>query len=221
MNNRKQFSRRALSKQIGMAAGITLLGPAVARAAVVTPEQVEGPFHPIDEQSDTDLDLTVVQGHSKSATGEVILVRGRVVDTDGRTLSDALVDVWQANHHGRYSHPADENTAPLDPDFQGWGLLKTDADGRYRFKTILPGAYPLPAVGGEGWRCKHIHFQITRPGAKDLTTQMYFRGDPLIEQDLEVAKISEEQRHLLIADAITDATTGLPLYQFDMVVAKA
>ena len=221
MGKRRRFSRRAVTKHIGAAAGITLLGPGMARAALVTPAQVEGPFHPIDEQADTDLDLTLIDGHSRTATGEVILVRGQVVDTDGRPMQGALVDVWQANHVGRYSHPADENTAPLDPDFQGWGLIKTDADGRYGFKTIKPGAYPLPAVGGQGWRCKHIHFKVIRAEAEDLTTQMYFRGDPLIEQDLEVKKVPEDLRHLLIADAVTDDSTDLPLYQFDLVVAKA
>ncbi len=221
MDKRIRFSRRAVTKHIGVAAGITLLGSGAARAALVTPAQVEGPFHPIDEQPDTDLDLTLIDGHSRTATGEVILVRGQVVDTDGRPMPGALVDVWQANHFGRYSHPADENTAPLDPDFQGWGLIKTDADGRYGFKTIKPGAYPLPAVGGQGWRCKHIHFKVIRAEAEDLTTQMYFRGDPLIEQDLEVKKVPEDLRHLLIADAVTDDATGLSLYQFDLVVAKA
>ena len=221
MDKRRRFSRRAVTKHIGVAAGITLLGSGAARAALVTPAQVEGPFHPIDEQPDTDLDLTLIDGHSRTATGEVILVRGQVVDTDGQPMQGALVDVWQANHVGRYSHPADENTAPLDPDFQGWGLIKTDADGRYGFKTIKPGAYPLPAVGGQGWRCKHIHFKVIRAEAEDLTTQMYFWGDPLIEQDLEVKKVPEDLRHLLIADAVTDDATGLPLYQFDLVVAKA
>ncbi|MCZ6657375.1 MAG: protocatechuate 3,4-dioxygenase [Gammaproteobacteria bacterium] len=221
MDKRIRFSRRAVTKHIGVAAGITLLGPGMARAALVTPAQVEGPFHPIDEQADTDLDLTLIDGHSRTATGEVILVRGQVVDTDGRPMQGALVDVWQANHVGRYSHPADQNTAPLDPDFQGWGLIKTDADGRYGFKTIKPGAYPLPMVGGQGWRCKHIHFKVIRAGGEDLTTQMYFRGDPLIEQDLEVKKVPEDLRHLLIADAVADDATGLPFYQFDLVVAKA
>ncbi len=221
MDKRTRFSRRAVTKHIGVAAGITLLGSGAARAALVTPAQVEGPFHPTDEQADTDLDLTLIDGHSGTATGEVILVRGQVVDTDGRPMQGELVDVWQANHFGRYSHPADENTAPLDPDFQGWGLIKTDADGRYGFKTIKPGAYPLPAVGGQGWRCKHIHFKVIRAEAEDLTTQMYFRGDPLIEQDLEVKKVPEDLRHLLIADAVADDATGLPLYQFDLVVAKA
>ena len=218
MKNRGKYSRREVTRYIGMAAGAAFVTGSIARAAVPTPQQVEGPFHPIDEQLDTDLDLTMIDGHSQPAQGEVILVRGRVTDTDGRPLKDALVDVWQANHFGRYSHPEDPNTAPLDPDFQGWGLIRTDSDGRYGFRTIKPGPYPLSFLGEDGWRCRHIHFQVSQAGFGKLTTQMYFHGDPLIEQDLEIARAPEELRHLLIAQSRRDEATGLPLYQFDIVM---
>ena len=151
----------------------------------------------------------------------MILVRGQVLDTEGRPVNGALVDVWQANHDGRYNHPDDKNTAPLDPNFQGWGLIKTDDEGRYSFKTIKPGAYPLSFLGEEGWRCRHIHFNVSQPEHKALTTQMYFHGDPLIEQDLEINGLPEEQRHYLIAKSVTDESSGLPLYTFDIVVGKA
>jgi len=216
----KRLSRRNLTRQIGLAAGATLLGSSFVRAAVSpTPEQVEGPFHPIAEQADTDTDLCMIDGHTEPAQGEVIYVRGRVTDAQGQPLEGALVDVWQANHFGRYSHPEDPNTAPLDPNFQGWALIRTDAQGMYGFKTIKPGAYPLSFLGEDGWRCRHIHFQVSRPGSKKLTTQMYFHGDPLIEQDLEIAKAPKALRHTLIARSTADATTGLPLYRFDLVLS--
>ena len=88
MDKRRRFSRRAVTKHIGVAAGITLLGSGAARAALVTPAQVEGPFHPIDEQPDTDLDLTLIDGHSRTATGEVILVG--VVLTPPSPLSPSI-----------------------------------------------------------------------------------------------------------------------------------
>ena len=182
-----------------------------------TPSQVEGPFHPIDEQGDTDADLCLIDGHADPAVGEQILVRGRVTDSDGRPVEDALVDVWQANHYGRYSHPGDRNTAPLDPNFQGWALIRSD--GRYGFKTIKPGPYPLSFLGADGWRCRHIHFKVSKPGGDTLVTQMYFHGDPLIDQDLEIAKAPADQRHQLIAQMTRDDTTGLPLYRFDIVLA--
>ena len=152
--NRRGLTRRDLSRQIGLAAGATLIASSFARAATApTPEQVEGPFHPIAEQADTDTDLCMIEGRTEPAQGEVILVRGRVTDVNGQPLEGALVDVWQANHFGRYSHPEDPNTAPLDPNFQGWGLIRTDSEGRYGFKTIKPGAYPLSFLGEDGWRC--------------------------------------------------------------------
>ena len=218
MKNRTKISRREVTKHIGMAAGAALVTSSFASAAVPTPKQVEGPFHPIDEQSDTDLNLLMIDGHAEPAQGEAILVRGRVCDTEGQPLKDALVDVWQANHFGRYSHPEDPNTAPLDPNFQGWGLITTDDEGRYGFKTIKPGPYPLSFLGEEGWRCRHIHFQVSRSGFSKLTTQMYFHGDPLIEQDLEIAKAPKELRQLLIAKSKSDEVTGLPLYHFDIVM---
>ena len=221
MTNYKNVSRRDVTMQIGIVAGISLMGPGITRAAAITPEQIEGPFYPIDEQADKDMDLTLIEGHSDTAEGETILVRGRVSDADGRPLDDALVDVWQANHFGRYSHPEDNSTAPLDPNFQGWGLTKTNAEGRYGLKTIKPGAYRLSAVDGSGQRCRHIHFKVSRPGFKDLTTQMYFHGDPLIDQDLVMARTPTELRHLLIADSITDEVTRLPLYRFDLVLVAA
>ena len=221
MKNQKRFSRRDVTKRIGVVAGVGLVGPGLALAAVATPAQVEGPFHPIDPQADTDLDLTLIEGRSERATGETILVRGQVMDTDGLPLSDAIVDVWQANHDGRYSHPKDTNTAPLDPNFQGWGLITTDSEGRFGFRTIKPGAYPLSFLDEEGWRCRHIHFKVSRSGHSELITQMYFHGDPLIEQDLEIAKVPEEHRHLLIADSVIDETTGYPLFKFDLTLAIA
>ena len=221
MKHDQNISRRELNKRIGLAIGSTLVGSSFANAAIPTPEQVEGPFHPVVKQSDTDMNLLMVDGRTEHAQGNIILVRGRIMDSHDQPIKGALVDIWQANHFGRYSHEKDPNPAPLDPNFQGWGMVSTDDEGRYGFKTILPGAYPLSFLGDEGWRCKHIHFQVSQDGFKKLTTQMYFSGDPLIEQDLEIAKVAEEDRHLLIAKPEQDAASGLPLYSFDISMSQA
>ncbi len=89
MKKHTNISRRDVTKQIGIAAGISLLGPGITQAAAVTPEQTEGPFYPIDEQADMDMDLTLIEGHSETAEGETILIRGRLSDADGRPLDDA------------------------------------------------------------------------------------------------------------------------------------
>ncbi|MDA1075546.1 MAG: protocatechuate 3,4-dioxygenase [Proteobacteria bacterium] len=223
------MTRREVTRKLGLAVGIGLVGVPYARAAAQvaaeaaaqTPPQVEGPFHPIHKQADTDLDLVMIKGHQKSATGEVIGVQGRVVDTNGRPLAGVEVDVWQANHHGRYSHTGDPNPAPLDPDFQGQGIVTSDSNGRYAIRTIKPGAYPLIFLGEDGWRCRHIHFKLSGTGVNSLTTQMYFEGDPLIAQDMEIAKAPRELRSLLIASASPDPTSGVPIYTFDIVLQQA
>ena len=215
------LTRRSINRGLAVLMAAGAAGSVRAVASLATPPQVEGPFYPVDANAERDVDLTLLQGHSEPALGEQILVRGTVRDLSGKALDDAVVDIWQANHHGRYSHPKDPNEAPLDPNFQGWGIMRTSANGEYGFKTIKPGAYPLSFLGGSGWRCQHIHFKVSRPGYAPLITQMYFEGDPLIAQDLEIAKAPEESRHLLIASAVREPETGLPLYQFDIALAQA
>lgn len=214
-------TRRTVSTRLALCLGAAYVAPVRAMAGLITPSQVEGPFYPIDVNAERDVDLTRLEGHSEPATGEQILVRGVVAAADGNALPGAVVDIWQANHHGRYSHSGDPNTAPLDPNFQGWGVMKTSDAGGYGFKTIKPGAYPLSFLGGSGWRCRHIHMKVSCPGYKTLITQMYFEGDPLIEQDLEIAKAPEESRHLLIASATQDDDSGLLVYRFDITLAVA
>ena len=220
MGTENKLSRREFTKKVSTATGLGLLSTSLVSAAILTPEQVEGPFHPIDNRTDLDMDLTLIKGHQKSAIGEILLVSGLILDVDEKPISDATVDVWQANHFGRYSHPKDRNTAPLDPNFQDWGIMNTNAMGEFSFKTIKPGSYPLSFIGGEGTRCRHIHFKVSRPGYKKLITQMYFHGDPLINQDLEVAKVPEENRHLLIRKSAVDKDTGLPSFKFDLTLDR-
>lgn len=216
----KKISRRMIARQLGvLAGGASLLGSGLAYALTATPKQAEGPFYPPEPHPETDVDLTVLEGHTERATGDVMLVRGRVTDTNGHPLANARVDIWQANHWGRYAHPDDGNTAPLDPNFQGIGVAHTDADGRYGFKTIKPGAYPLSAMNEAGWRPRHIHFKVSHDSGRELTTQMYFAGDPLLEQDMLYNAAPEELRHLLLTEAATDAATGFPEHRFDIALA--
>ena len=214
----KTFSRRQVAKTLGLATGALIASPSLAEV-LATPAQTEGPFYPIVDQADKDIDLTMIDGHSESALGEPLLVRGRVLDTAGNPLADAVVDVWQANHHGRYSHAADRNTAPLDEHFQGWGIMTTDEQGYYGFKTILPGAYPLGPDASAPRRCRHIHFKVSHPDFENITTQMYFEGDPLIENDVVLKQLPRELWPLLIARPDVDGDTGLPLHRFDVVLA--
>ena len=164
-------------------------------------------------------DLTKPDG--KPAQGERIIVAGTITDEDGRPVPNTMVEVWQANAAGRYHHPADQHDAPLDPNFRGAGRVFTDAEGRYRFVTIRPGAYPWPNHAN-AWRPNHIHFSFFGPAfATRLVTQMYFPGDPLLSLDPIFNGIPDEQaRNRLIAAfdlALTKPDWALG-YRFDVVL---
>jgi len=133
------MASNSLSRR-GFLGAAALAGAAIgARAAadpLVTPSQTAGPFYPNVDQADKDADLTRIEGHDGVASGEAVEITGQVTDASGAPLANAVVDVWQANAAGRYAHEADSNPAPLDPDFQGWAILTTDAEGRYRLNDV-------------------------------------------------------------------------------------
>jgi protocatechuate 3,4-dioxygenase beta subunit len=192
MRQKDRVSRRRLLQLTGVCA----VASAFAATANPrrTPTQVLGPFYPLEKPLDTDADLTLIKGRTERAAGQVVHVVGRVLDASGAPVEGARIEIWQANTYGRYTHPGDRNSAPLDPNFEGYANLVTDAEGRYRFKTVKPGAYPA----GGSMRPPHIHFEVT--GKKDrLVTQMYFPGEARNERDYVLGRAGEN-RKLLIAD---------------------
>ena len=154
------------------------------RPLLVLPEGLaerRAPLFGPDDVAPGDADLTT--GHAGEPLGERIVVTGRLVGPAGRAVPGQLVEIWQANAAGRYNHGADRHAAPLDPNFVGAGRCLTDAEGRYRFVTIKPGAYPW-ANHPNAWRPAHIHFSVFGTKFSErLVTQMYFPGDPLLELD--------------------------------------
>lgn len=98
--------------------------------------------------------------------------------------------------------------------------MHTDALGFYRYKTIRPGAYSLEWLGAEGWRARHIHYKVSHEGRAPITTQLYFPGDPLIEQDLEIVEAPEEDRWMMISVKEESHVSGLPIYRYDVVLAN-
>ncbi|HKZ77459.1 MAG TPA: hypothetical protein VJ124_03980 [Pyrinomonadaceae bacterium] len=189
MNSPKNgFSRREMLGTAGAAlGGIFIAHPirslfAQGAKRELTPEQIMGPFFPIIRPLDHDMDLTVIKGKRGHAQGKLIHLTGRVLNSNGDPVRGAKIEIWQANAHGRYDHPSDINPAPLDPNFQGYALQITDAEGRYRFKTIKPGAYPINPVNPTNVRPPHIHFDVTGTKGR-LVTQMYFPDEPLNEKD--------------------------------------
>ena len=163
-----------ITRRVFAAGGIAAVGLATASRGFaknlpLTAESPMGPFFPLQMPSESDADLTQVKGHSNRATGNVIEVRGRVLDRLGNPISGARLDLWQANAAGRYAHPSDVATAPLDPDFQGFASIVSDSTGDWRIVTVKPGGYDSPI----GHRPPHIHFDIRGKTHRNVA-QLYF-----------------------------------------------
>ena len=172
--------REALLKGLSLAAAGFL--PVVSHAQDApkpTWMEIIGPFYPVEKPADQDADLTVIAGRTERAQGNILDLSGRVLARNGAPVAGAVVEIWQANAAGRYAHTGDRNRAPLDPNFEGYARIVTDAEGRYSIRTIKPGAYPVPS----GWmRAPHIHFDVSGKITR-LVTAMYFEGEALNEQD--------------------------------------
>lgn len=217
MDEMKKVSRRNVI-QLGLAGTVlsmTAVTESWGRALLMpTPAEVEGPFYPVTDQTDKDADMTRVAGRSGVAKGEAIMIEGAITDISGKPLADAVIDIWQANAAGRYNHPRDPNPASLDPDFQGWAVIRSDAKGHYQFITVKPGAYPATRT----WvRPPHIHFKISRRGFQTLITQMYFPHEPLNETDLLLRSKSASQQLAMIASA-EGKQENLTVYSYNIVL---
>ena len=130
-------------------------------------------------------------------TGERVTVSGRIIDGDGNAVSDAIVEIWQANAHGRYAHPDDTRALPLEDAFKGFGRVPTDDNGVFRFTTIKPGKVPAP---GGGLQAPHLNVTIFMRGLlKHLITRMYFPGEPANADDPVLASVPADRRATLIA----------------------
>jgi protocatechuate 3,4-dioxygenase beta subunit len=171
------------------------------RPLVVIPQtlsEVTGPVYGHESLGEHDGDLT--RQHAGEPLGERIILSGRVLGSDGKPLRGQLIEIWQANAAGRYAHEIDDHDAPLDPNFTGAGRCLTDDEGRYRFVTVKPGAYPWKNHPN-AWRPNHIHFSVFGQAVTErLVTQMYFPGDPLFPYDPIFNSIRDEKaRERLIA----------------------
>ncbi|HEY3614636.1 MAG TPA: protocatechuate 3,4-dioxygenase subunit beta [Gaiellales bacterium] len=184
--------------------------------------ELTGPAFGAGDVSERDGDLT--QQHEGEPLGERIIVSGRVLGADGRPVRSALVEIWQANAAGRYRHHVDQHPAPLDPNFTGGGRVLTDDEGRYRFVTIKPGAYPW-RNHDNAWRPAHIHLSIFgRAFTERLVTQMYFPGDPLFAYDpiyQSVRDPAARERMISSFDLANTKPEWALAYSFDVVLGGA
>ena len=184
-----------------------------------TLSELTGPVYGHDGIQPGDDDLT--KQHAGEPLGERILVHGRVLDEDGRPVPNTLVEIWQANACGRYIHKRDQHPAPLDPNFTGAGRTATDTQGRYKFVTVKPGAYPW-GNHSNAWRPAHIHFSLFGHSfLSRLVTQMYFPGDPLLVFDPIFNSVGDEKARARMISRFDLAAT-VPdwalAYEFDIVL---
>ena len=192
--NPSPHRRRALYF-IGVAAVAPLLPtPALPDERAATPRMTEGPFYPTSFPADSDGDLTRVAGRPKAADGVVLDVSGRIVDRTGRPLARAKLEVWQCDAFGQYHHVG-EPAGSGDANFQGYGAVMTDGEGRYAFRTIRP----VPYSG----RTPHIHFTVVEAGRRRLTSQMFIEGDPGNERDFLYRNLGRDAR--LVTMRLEDA----------------
>ncbi len=205
----QKMPRRGLV-QMGSLLG---LGALISKTALAeecrrSPPQTEGPYYPVTSRDDVDFDLTQVAGEGGTAEGEAIVVKGKIQNLDCQPVAGALVEIWQANTHGRYDHPDDDSGIEFDPNFQYWARVTTGRDGTYSFRTIYPGLYP--------GRTRHIHYRVSAPTYRTLTTQLYFAGEPKNSQDGIYMALTVAQRRLVTTELVENRTFGVRVGTFEI-----
>lgn len=179
------------------------------KAATKTPRASEGPFYPLEEMrfDDIDNDLVKIEGQVKQAGGEIMTLRGRVLDTRGNAIKSARVEIWQCDVNGNYLHTSDPNPAPQDTAFQGFGHDISNEKGEYSFRTIKPVSYP--------GRTPHIHVKAFANG-RELTSQFYLDGHPQNKLDFLYQRMTTEEQQA-VSMSFTKSKAGIET-QVDIVV---
>jgi len=171
-----ESGRREALRRLGLAAATIAAGAArwlvpsahaQGKALAPTPRDAEGPFYPRSFPADVDADLTRVAGRQGVARGTPLRLSGQVVSTDGKPLAGATLELWQCDVNGTYHHVG--ASGPQDDDFQGYGRAISTVDDSWAFTTIRP----VPYSG----RPAHLHFRISHPRSRTLTTQLYLKGE--------------------------------------------
>jgi protocatechuate 3,4-dioxygenase alpha subunit len=180
----------------------------------LTPSQTVGPFfHPALLREDCRRNVLAGPG----TAGVRIRIEGRVIDGEAVPVPDALVEIWQANGHGRYNHPLDRRDLPLDPSFTGFGRSGTDDAGRYWFETVKPGSVPFDSGRSQA---PHICVTVFARGLLNhLSTRLYFADEAANADDPILLGVPPERRATLLAERVE--TGGAPVYRFDIVLQGA
>jgi protocatechuate 3,4-dioxygenase beta subunit len=169
MKTTHSYDRRRFLARLGMASAFFTTPGVFAQQLVLTPAQTAGPFYPDKLPLDTDNDLLVINDRITPAVGEITYLSGRILDSSGSPVRNAVIEIWQTDANGAYIHSQSGNAANRDANFQGFGRFLTGSTGEYLFRTVKPVPYP--------GRTRHVHFSIQPPGGQKLITQLYVDGD--------------------------------------------
>ncbi len=176
----------------------------------LTPSQTIGPFYWGTLVSSCRADLAPA-----GVAGERIELALTLHDADGAIVPDGLLEIWQANSHGRYNHPEDRRNLRLDLGFEGFGRASTDAEGCAHFRTVKPGRVPWPHDGGQGGglQAPHINISIFARGVLNrLATRLYFHGDPALAEDPVLKLVEPPRRGTLLARRDKQGVWHLPIH---------
>jgi protocatechuate 3,4-dioxygenase, alpha subunit len=138
----------------------------------------------------------------EGVSGERVTIAGRMLDSDGQPVPDGLVETWQANSHGKYAHPEDDQNKSLEAGFKGFGRVMTDDQGRFQFTTIKPGSVPAPDGKTQA---PHIAVSVFARGLeRRLVTRIYFPDEPANSSDFALNLVEPQRRETLIARKVAD-----------------
>jgi protocatechuate 3,4-dioxygenase, beta subunit len=213
----KSLSRRRFftSAAAGTAGAAVFFSPGVfADQLMRTPAQEEGPFYPDKMPLDTDNDLLIINDSITPAVGDVTHLSGRILDSRGDPIRNAIVEIWQVDNDASYLHSKSDNYKRRDKNFQGFGRFLTGSTGEYYFRTIKPVQYP-------GRLAPHIHFAIKLKGRERFTTQMYVKGHPGNARDFVLNGVRDlKARELIIVDfaPVNASPIGELSAKFDIVM---
>jgi protocatechuate 3,4-dioxygenase alpha subunit len=167
-----------------------------------TTSQTVGPFFSIGMTRMKRDDLV-----SAGTSGERVTIAGQVFDGDGKPVSDAILEIWQANSYGKYAHPADQQDKPVEASFSGFGRIPTDDEGKFRFTTIKPGQ--VPDLDGK-LQAPHIVVSVFARGLlRRLVTRIYFPDEPANAADFALNLVEASRRETLIAKKAAGASGAL------------
>ena len=212
-------SRRAFLGSLTLGAAAWMTPGAFAEELQRTPAQTEGPFYPDKLPLDTDNDLLIINDAITPAVGEVTHLTGKILDAKGNPVRNTLVEIWQVDNRGSYVHTQGRQSWGFDQHFQGYGRFDTDAQGRYRFRTIKPVEYTLRGM----YRAPHIHVAVGRGGRRVLTTQVLVEGHPANARDSITRRMSARELASILVPfkAVSSSSPRRLAAAFDIVLRDA